>query len=1056
MAAYDRSMPTPRIDHHGATLRRLRRYRAEWSLFAGVFVVFGALTTFTLLRSHADVEQQESDRLQVQARVISDNMLQQLDGVDLALLGVREEIGNNAGMPDSLAVTTRRLHALTDAVPSVRAMWVLDANGVVIASDRPDVLARNFGDREYFITLRSHPARDVLFVSRPFEGARGAWIVVLTRTLTDRAGRFAGIVSAALDPDYYQVMMRSVLYAADMQTTLVHGDGVVFLSLPAALPRGAKLSQAGSPFDLHLQSGLPATLLTGRFIDSGEPHLVATRTLLRPARDVEPPLVVEVSRSIDAIFAPWRRQRNALVAFLVALGAASAGALVFTQNRRREFEALDARSRKEREDSTRRVRTITDNLPALISYIDRDCRYRFTNAYYRTFLGFDPDSLIGKRLEDVVGEAAYAEMNPHIVAALSGEPRSFERHNTEGALDVHLLINYIPDFDDTGSVAGMYVMTTDVTATKRAELARAAIERRLRDITDSIPAVILYCDENERCGFINSVAERVFGLDAVRLADYSLREALGEATYALHEPHIQTVLGGKRTSFEGHAEYRKRERFFMTHLLPDIGDDGAVRGFYMVSFSIKALKQAELQRTRSEQRLRAITDNVPALISHFDRNERCDFCNPYCGEVYGLDPQQMIGRTIRELRGVELHSQTSRYIDAVLGGESVAFEIHTVLGGRDRYLQQSYVPDIGSDGSVQGFYSVSFDITDRKRDEHRLAASEKRLRDVTDNLPVLISYIDAEQKVRFLNGTFNTWMGVDVEQVIDHPLAEVLDASTYARSIDHLKRALAGERVEFDLALHTKTGERNLQNVYVPDRSADGAVTGVYTLSTDVTALKRVEQQLSALARFDSLTGLANRHQLDQELAAALARTDRSGLALALLFLDVDHFKAINDTLGHAGGDAVLKEVAARLQRAVRATDTVARFAGDEFVVILESLHGQAEAQAIAAKILSQIGLPFDVIGHRTPVTMSIGVAFHRGGTVSSADLLGHADAGLYRAKAAGRNGYVLIASGTHEGAAPPDTRPEPRALLKPLPQVRPAATDDASMTKEPSDAAVR
>lgn len=317
---------------------------------------------------------------------------------------------------------------------------------------------------------------------------------------------------------------------------------------------------------------------------------------------------------------------------------------------------------------------------------------------------------------------------------------------------------------------------------------------------------------------------------------------------------------------------------------------------------------------------------------------------------------------------------------------------------------------IASIRTPQGFVANAFvrDISARRVAEQRLQASEQLLRAVTDNLPVLIAYVDRDERLRFLNATFQEWLGVDPVQALGQPLRDVIGPVLYEQRREHLHRALGGERVQFDVESQVRGGQHCLQTVYIPDLQPDGQVAGIYALATEVTALKAVERQLSALARFDTLTGLANRYQFNEKLPEAIARTQRVGKAMALMFLDVDHFKAINDGHGHAVGDAVLKEVALRLQHSVRATDTVARLAGDEFVVILENLHGARESQLVARKILAQINRPFVIEGQELAVTMSIGVACHRRGTVAADDLLDRADQALYAAKAAGRNRFQV------------------------------------------------
>jgi diguanylate cyclase (GGDEF)-like protein/PAS domain S-box-containing protein len=275
---------------------------------------------------------------------------------------------------------------------------------------------------------------------------------------------------------------------------------------------------------------------------------------------------------------------------------------------------------------------------------------------------------------------------------------------------------------------------------------------------------------------------------------------------------------------------------------------------------------------------------------------------------------------------------------------------------------------------------------------------------VTDNLPVLISFVDADGVVKFCNATHEAWLGRPCSEIVGCHLHDVLGAAAYDEQRQQLGRALLGERVEFELALKLKGGLRHTRVSYVPRWSPDETITGVYALVMDMTAIKTVEQELVRLARFDALTGLPNRYQLNERLEQILFRSRQLRAAVALLFLDVDRFKLINDSLGHGVGDEVLKEVGRRIQRCVRATDVAARLAGDEFVVVLEGTRSADEARVVADKILDAMDEPFVVSAGSVPVSVSIGAAFVPDAATTPSRVLQLADSALYEAKASGRN----------------------------------------------------
>ena len=285
--------------------------------------------------------------------------------------------------------------------------------------------------------------------------------------------------------------------------------------------------------------------------------------------------------------------------------------------------------------------------------------------------------------------------------------------------------------------------------------------------------------------------------------------------------------------------------------------------------------------------------------------------------------------------------------------------------------------------------------------------SEERLRLIADNVPALISYLDAGLRVEFANSCFGEWFGFDTAAMIGKRADEIFTGAEYRETvIPHLDRALAGEANTFERKLGTRQGERTVRTSFFPRKDRSGAVVGIYHLSTDITADRKMQAELDRLARRDSLTGLHNRRSFHEILPQAISRMARQGRWMALLFVDLDRFKQVNDTRGHEAGDEVLKTVAERLKACVRMTDTVARLGGDEFTVILEGLAAADEADGIAAKIVSSVEAPIETRAGPCTVGASVGIAASLGDAVEADALLKRADAAAYAAKKAGRGRY--------------------------------------------------
>jgi diguanylate cyclase (GGDEF)-like protein/PAS domain S-box-containing protein len=559
----------------------------------------------------------------------------------------------------------------------------------------------------------------------------------------------------------------------------------------------------------------------------------------------------------------------------------------------REFDAMAAAlldSDLQRDRSEQQLRDITDNLPALVGYIDPEHQYRFANEKYREWLGHDPFSMVGRHVAEVLGEGAYAAMKGNLDKALAGERVQWGRSVRRDGVERHLLSECIPDVGANGVVRGCYTLTVDITERRAAELEIARSEQRMADLTNAIPAMVGYFDMNEACLYANDAGLRSLGVARADIPGIGMRAALGETVYAQHEPYVREALQGRRSRLEGAVEFAGRAAHFQAHMIPDRSDGGEQRGFYLMTFDITALKEAESRRAKLEGQLRAITDN----------------------------------------------------------------------------------------------------------------------------LPVAITYLDAEQRYRFVNRTGLEWLCRPAEEVIGHRIGDILRPIAYERRRESIERGLTGRRVAFEAESITGDVTRILHYAYIPDIESDGRVAGLYGLATDVSALKNVEKQLSLLVRSDVLTGVANRYCFNEAFPLALSRARRAMAGLGLMYLDIDHFKGINDSLGHAAGDVVLKAFAERLLQSVRTTDTVARLGGDEFVIILEGVNDQEETQVVARKIVANVTRPIDIEGRALTMTTSIGIAFRR--EILSADaataeaLIGRADAALYAAKKAGRNTWRVMA----------------------------------------------
>ena len=370
---------------------------------------------------------------------------------------------------------------------------------------------------------------------------------------------------------------------------------------------------------------------------------------------------------------------------------------------------------------------------------------------------------------------------------------------------------------------------------------------------------------------------------------------------------------------------------------------------------------------------------------------RADACELYCAD--GITPL----------------TTAEHPLERALAGAVVANAEMTFVSKdhATRFVFASGQPLLSSTGQNLGAVVAMKDVTALKNSEMQQAINEQRLRTITDNLPVLIAYIDRDEIVRFANATHEQWYGLAPGAIIGKTFQAVVGDEIYASAQPFLLRLLGGAAVRYE-AIEVMAGEVRTSETSGIAHCKDGVVMGAYLMTTDISAARRHEAQLQVLARTDSLTALPNRRSYEERLREASLRSVRSGHAIGLMMLDIDFFKSINDFLGHASGDEVLKEFGQRLRSAVRATDTVCRLAGDEFTIILEGVTGLADATGVADKVLALVRAPFLVDGAWRCVTTSIGIACQQAAQIDTLSLARAADAALYQAKAAGRNRYVV------------------------------------------------
>ncbi|MCB1889913.1 MAG: PAS-domain containing protein [Rhodocyclaceae bacterium] len=527
-----------------------------------------------------------------------------------------------------------------------------------------------------------------------------------------------------------------------------------------------------------------------------------------------------------------------------------------------------------------------------------------------------------------------------------------------------------------------------------AELAMVACNRQLIELLDFPPSLF----------------------EGGRLPSFEtlVRFNIGRGEYGPGDPEAQVAgLLERARSGQPHCFERTRPDGTVLEIRGAPLPDG---GFISIYTDITRRRSTEQALERRSAYLQAVLDQMPHGVSVFDENLRLRHWNATFIEVLDLPleavyeyvPFEDLIRIPAE-RGeygpgdIQQHVERRRELAA-------RFEAHRVErrrpNGRTHLIEGQ---PLSLDGRVAGFITTYTDITDRIEVETELRTRNEIFRTLIDNIPGGVTLFDGRFRLVACNEAYR--------QLLDFPPELFDNGPTLERFFRYnAQRGEYGECQIEDKVRELMDRARQRQPHVFERTRPNGTVLeirglplpdgGFVTIYTDVTEHKRAIEAVEELAHRDALTGLANRYTLEARLDQAIAEARRNGTKLALMFIDMDNFKSINDSLGHDIGDQYLKEIASRLDDCVRDSDIVARLGGDEFVLALTELSSPALAAPLAANVLETLSEPTSLGGHTIVPSASVGISVFPDDGKDRGDLMKHSDVAMYSAKKAGRNAY--------------------------------------------------
>lgn len=414
-----------------------------------------------------------------------------------------------------------------------------------------------------------------------------------------------------------------------------------------------------------------------------------------------------------------------------------------------------------------------------------------------------------------------------------------------------------------------------------------------------------------------------------------------------------------------------------------------------------------------EQALRfdLVFEDHPSAVYLLDPDRRFINANAQAAREFKVGKQELTGRSIAEFIAPDKQAMASSRFALALGGQSVSFDSAIIDGKGQRNELSVIMMPIRMLDRVSAVLIFAQNITSQKIREWELKESRRMLQRVVNNIPQRVFWKDLSLTYLGCNNAFAQDAGLErPEEVIgksDFDLAWRANAELY-RADDTATLTTGQAKINYEERQDRPDGTVSwLRTSKIPLSNMEGETVALLGLYEDITVRKEMEAQLMDMAHYDGLTKLANRSFFYHHLEQGIAKARRHGRLLALMYFDVDHFKQVNDTVGHDAGDALLSEFADRIRASVRETDTAARLGGDEFAVLLDDVRDHAAAESVARKLVGIMQAPFQFGDLTLRVSTSIGLAFLQDG-MSADELIQRADQAMYRAKRNGRDRYEI------------------------------------------------
>ena len=681
----------------------------EWVALAAALTAVGFFLFYIHLSEVDRITAGERGRLQVLTGVVASDIQNNLTTVDHALEGATRDFLVGHGTIQASNDLLLRLQAVETAIPGIRALFVLDHNGMVVTASKPVLLDRDLHFRDYFQRARAQPDKDMLYVSAPFQSPRKEkdLVVTVARAVIGEDGKFAGVIAAALSQDFFTDSFAPIVYAPDVWGFAVHGDGIQMMNFPQKPGMdGIDFNSPGTFFSRHRQSSQIESVVTGTMSGTGEHRMMVLRTIEPPSLRMDRAIIIGISRETAAVVQPSQRQSLIYAMFFVALALTCALALYWIQTRRARIEALGAALERERLEADNRIKLALRgaNLALWSMHIPSGERWYDENCF--ATLGArsqdapsDPD-FFRRRIHPDDRNAYLGEIDACIDGATQFVEATFRMQHFSGHWIWILTRAQAMERDENGRAVSLMGTFMDITATKSAEQEVAHARNELQAIFDNMTEAVLVFDQSRTVIRANRTARSVLGLfePEIPLEEVWAGIEVCLPTGEVLDREDWPTQRGFRGDFVRNAELEIRrkdsgESLFIEISVTPVYDNAQALSLLIATYSNVTERRTTHALRESEARFRTLIEDAPLAIAILRRG-RFVYANPRYNILHGYAAED-------DLKDLPWHAMISQ--------ESLkSLQEQEALIAQDSHIEQMFeAQGLGKEGRLVPVFKMT-------------------------------------------------------------------------------------------------------------------------------------------------------------------------------------------------------------------------------------------------------------------------------------------------------------------------------------------------------------